>query len=144
MSLFLTPIDRAKYAAARRAVDLVEDGMKLGLGTGSTAAWMIRALAERAREENLRLTCAATSNRSADLAAELGLKVVTLDQAGWLDLTIDGADEFDAELTLIKGGGGALAAREGADQRAFLRALRGSEGRREEFHNRLGVSAVVR
>ena len=107
MSLQLTPIDRAKYAAARRAVDLVEDGMKVGLGTGSTSAWMIRALAARAQEENLRLTCAATSNRSADLAAELGLKVVTLDEAGWLDLTIDGADEFDADLTLIKGGGGA-------------------------------------
>ena len=64
MVLQLTPIDRAKFAAARRAVDLVEDGMKLGLGTGSTAAWMVRALAERVREENLRLTCAATSRPS--------------------------------------------------------------------------------
>lgn len=104
----LTPIDRAKFAAARRAVDLVEDGMKLGLGTGSTAAWMVRALAERAREENLRLTCVPTSTRTADLARDLGLNVVTLDEAGWLDLTIDGTDEFDADLCLIKGGGGAL------------------------------------
>lgn len=104
----LTPIDRAKYAAARRAVDLVEDGMKLGLGTGSTAAWMVRALAERVREENLRLTCVPTSTRTADLARDLGLNVVTLDEAGWLDLTIDGTDEFDADLCLIKGGGGAL------------------------------------
>ena len=104
----LTPIDRAKYAAARRAVDLVEDGMKLGLGTGSTAAWMVRALAERARTENLRLTCVPTSARTADLGRELGLKIVGLDEAGWLDLTIDGTDEFDAELNLIKGGGGAL------------------------------------
>jgi len=104
----LTPIDRAKYAAARRAVDLVEDGMKLGLGTGSTAAWMVRALAEKVREENLRLTCVPTSTRTADLARELGLNVVTLDEAGWLDLTIDGTDEFDADLCLIKGGGGAL------------------------------------
>ncbi|MCB1390838.1 MAG: ribose-5-phosphate isomerase RpiA [Rhodobacteraceae bacterium] len=108
MSVHLTPIDRAKYAAARRAVDLVEDGMKLGLGTGSTAAWMIRALAERVRTEGLRLTCAATSTRSAELAAGLGLRVVSLEAAGWLDLTIDGADEFDSDLTLIKGGGGAL------------------------------------
>ncbi|WP_370206981.1 ribose-5-phosphate isomerase RpiA [Pararhodobacter marinus] len=108
MSLQLTPIDRAKYAAARRAVDLVEDGMKLGLGTGSTAAWMVRALAERVREDGLRLTCVATSARTGQLATELGLKVVTLDEAGWLDLTIDGADEFDTDLTLIKGGGGAL------------------------------------
>ncbi len=104
----LTPIDRAKYAAARRAVDLVEDGMKLGLGTGSTAAWMVRALAERARTENLRLTCVPTSARTADLGRELGLKIVGLDEAGWLDLTIDGTDEFDADLNLIKGGGGAL------------------------------------
>lgn len=104
----LTPIDRAKYAAARRAVDLVEDGMKLGLGTGSTAAWMVRALAERARAENLRLTCVPTSARTADLGRELGLKIVGLDEAGWLDLTIDGTDEFDADLNLIKGGGGAL------------------------------------
>ena len=104
----LTPIDRAKYAAARRAVDLVEDGMKLGLGTGSTAAWMVRALAERARAESLRLTCVPTSTRTADLGRELGLKIVGLDEAGWLDLTIDGTDEFDAELNLIKGGGGAL------------------------------------
>lgn len=106
--MHLTPIDRAKYAAARRAVDLIEDGMKLGLGTGSTAAWMVRALAERVREENLRLTCVPTSSRTADLGREMGLKIVALDEAGWLDLTIDGTDEFDADLTLIKGGGGAL------------------------------------
>ncbi len=108
MPMHLTPVDRAKYAAARRAVDLVEDGMKVGLGTGSTAAWMVRALATRAREEGLRLTCVPTSSRTAVLARELGLKVVPLDEAGWLDLTIDGTDEFDADLTLIKGGGGAL------------------------------------
>jgi len=105
--MHLTPIDRAKYAAARRAVDLVEDGMKLGLGTGSTAAWMVRALAERVRDENLRLTCVPTSTRTADLGRELGLTIVSLDEAGWLDLTIDGTDEFDADLNLIKGGGGA-------------------------------------
>lgn len=108
MTLHLTPIDRAKYAAACRAVDFVEDGMKLGLGTGSTAAWMVRALAERVREENLRLTCVPTSVRTAELGRELGLRIVALDEAGWLDLTIDGTDEFDTDLTLIKGGGGAL------------------------------------
>ncbi|WP_323037550.1 ribose-5-phosphate isomerase RpiA [Pararhodobacter sp.] len=107
MSLSLTPIDRAKYAAARRAVDLVEDGMKLGLGTGSTAAWMVRALAERVKSEGLRLTCVPTSVRTAELGRELGLKIVALEDAGWLDMTIDGTDEFDANLTLIKGGGGA-------------------------------------
>ncbi|KPQ06747.1 MAG: ribose 5-phosphate isomerase RpiA [Rhodobacteraceae bacterium HLUCCA12] len=108
MAQQLSPADRAKFAAARRAVDCVEDGMKLGLGTGSTAAWMVRCLAERAREESLRLSCVATSTRTAELARGLGLRVMSLDEAGWLDLTIDGADEFDADLTLIKGGGGAL------------------------------------
>jgi len=108
MAQNLTPMDRAKFAAARRAVDCVEDGMKLGLGTGSTAAWMVRCLAERVREENMQLTCVPTSARTAELARSLGLKVISLDEAGWLDLTIDGADEFDADLALIKGGGGAL------------------------------------
>jgi len=108
MSPHLTPIDRAKFVAARRAVDLVEDGMKLGLGTGSTAAWLVRCLGERAREDGLRVTCVATSTRTAELARGVGLTVVGLDQAGWLDLTIDGTDEFDADLALIKGGGGAL------------------------------------
>jgi ribose 5-phosphate isomerase A len=108
MSSQLSPIDRAKYAAARRAVDFVEDGMKLGLGTGSTSAWMVRCLAQRVQDENLHLTCVPTSSRTADLARELGLRVVGLEDAGWLDLTIDGTDEFDANLALIKGGGGAL------------------------------------
>ncbi|RYI27760.1 MAG: ribose-5-phosphate isomerase RpiA, partial [Acetobacteraceae bacterium] len=101
-------IDQAKFVAARRSVDFVESGMKVGLGTGSTAAWMVRCLAERVREEGLIVTCAATSVRTADLALALGLKVVTLDETKWLDLTIDGADEFDQNLNLIKGGGAAL------------------------------------
>lgn len=108
MTADLSPIDRAKYAASLHAVALVEDGMKLGLGTGSTAAFMVRCLAERVKAEGLRLTCVPTSTRTADLGRELGLNIVTLEEAGWLDLTIDGADEFDGELSLIKGGGGAL------------------------------------
>ncbi|MBN8630974.1 MAG: ribose-5-phosphate isomerase RpiA [Rhodobacterales bacterium] len=108
MAAELSPIDQAKFVAARRSVDFVETGMKLGLGTGSTAAWMVRCLAERVREEGLNVTCVATSSRTADLARHLGLKVVGLDETKWLDLTIDGADEFDANLNLIKGGGAAL------------------------------------
>ena len=104
----LSPIDKAKFVAAKRAVEFVEDGMKLGLGTGSTAAWMVRCLAERVREEGLNVTCVATSARTADLARHLGLAVVGLDETKWLDLTIDGADEFDQNLNLIKGGGAAL------------------------------------
>ncbi|NJS38919.1 MAG: ribose-5-phosphate isomerase RpiA [Rhodobacteraceae bacterium] len=108
MTAELSPIDKAKYAAARKSVDFVETGMKLGLGTGSTAAWMVRCLAERIREEGLKVTCVATSRRTADLARELGVPVVGMDDVKWLDLTIDGADEFDPNLNLIKGGGAAL------------------------------------
>jgi ribose 5-phosphate isomerase A len=104
----LSPIDKAKFVAARRSVALVEDGMKLGLGTGSTAAWMVRCLAERVRDEGLRVTGVPTSSRTAALAQQLGIRITTLDDAKWLDLTIDGADEFDPQLNLIKGGGGAL------------------------------------
>jgi len=107
MSAALSPIDKAKFAAARRAVDYVEDGMRVGLGTGSTAAWMVRCLGERVRDEGLRITGVPTSVRTADLAREVGIPVVTLDEARWLDVTIDGADEFDGDLNLIKGGGGA-------------------------------------
>mgnify|MGYP000120750959 CR=1 FL=1 len=104
----LSPDDKAKYVAAKRAVNFVEDGMKLGLGTGSTAAWMVRCLAERVHKEGLRIKGVPTSSRTANLARELGLEVITLDEAGRLDITIDGTDEFDANLNLIKGGGGAL------------------------------------
>ncbi len=104
----LSPIDKAKFVAARRAVAYVEDGMRLGLGTGSTAAWMVRCLAERVQQEGLRVTGVPTSSRTAELARQLGIRVTSLDEAKWLDLTIDGADEFDANLALIKGGGGAL------------------------------------
>jgi len=104
----LPPIDKAKFVAAKRAVDFVEDGMRVGLGTGSTAAWMVRCLAEVVRQDGLKIRAVPTSTRTAALARELGIEVVSLDEAKWLDLTIDGADEFDGDLNLIKGGGGAL------------------------------------
>ncbi|MEY4870869.1 MAG: hypothetical protein RLZZ563_199 [Pseudomonadota bacterium] len=104
----LSPIDKAKFVAAKRATEFVEDGMKLGLGTGSTAAWMVRCLAERIREEGLKVVGVPTSTRTAELAASLGVPLATLDDVKWLDLTIDGADEFDPNLALIKGGGAAL------------------------------------
>ncbi|MFN3273928.1 MAG: ribose-5-phosphate isomerase RpiA [Paracoccus sp. (in: a-proteobacteria)] len=106
MSLVSQP-DPAKLAAARAAVALVGDGMRLGLGTGSTASVMVRELAARVAAEGLRLRCAATSKATADLAESLGLRIETLDQIGWLDMTIDGADELDGQLHLIKGGGAA-------------------------------------
>ncbi|MGY6633226.1 MAG: ribose-5-phosphate isomerase RpiA [Alkalilacustris sp.] len=103
----LSPIDRAKRAAARRSVEYVRDGMTLGLGTGSTAVFMVRALAERVAAEGLTVTGVPTSQATARLAEALGLQLTTLDAAGRLDLTIDGTDEFDPALNLIKGGGGA-------------------------------------
>lgn len=99
--------DPAKLASARAAVALVQDGMRLGLGTGSTASVMVQVLAERVKAEGLTLRCAATSKATADLAQSLGIKIESLDQIGWLDMTIDGADEIDPDLHLIKGGGGA-------------------------------------
>ncbi len=102
-----TGADAGKFAAARCAIGLVEDGMRVGLGTGSTAAWMVRTLAARAAQEGLNLTCVPTSTRTGDLAARLGLRVVGLDDVTGLDLTIDGADEFDRDFRLIKGGGAA-------------------------------------
>ncbi len=104
----LSPIDKAKFVAAKRAVDYVEDGMRVGLGTGSTAAWMVRCLGELVRNDGLKIRGVPTSTRTAELAREVGIEVISLDEAKWLDLTIDGADEFDAALNLIKGGGGAL------------------------------------
>ncbi len=104
----LSPIDTAKFVAAKRAVDYVEDGMRIGLGTGSTAAWMVRCLGELVRDEGIKVTGVATSTRTAELARQVGVPISTLDEVKWLDLTIDGADEYDPQLNLIKGGGGAL------------------------------------
>lgn len=108
MSGELSPIDKAKFVAAKRAADYVETGMRVGLGTGSTAAWLVRCLGEMVRDDGLKIKGVPTSTRTAALAREVGIEVITLDEAKWLDVTIDGADEFDSELNLIKGGGGAL------------------------------------
>jgi ribose 5-phosphate isomerase A len=78
--------------------------MVVGLGTGSTAAWFVKALAAR----GLLVSCVATSTATADLAASLGLTLLELDDAGRIDLTVDGADEIGPGLALIKGGGAAL------------------------------------
>lgn len=108
MTAQLSPQDIAKKAAAEKAAELVQDGMKIGLGTGSTAAFLVQHLGQRAESEDLDITCVSTSFETEKLARDMGLHVVSLNKARWLDLTIDGADEFDGELNLIKGGGGAL------------------------------------
>ncbi|MCC6435950.1 MAG: ribose-5-phosphate isomerase RpiA [Acidimicrobiales bacterium] len=104
-STMSSTIDQAKEAAGRAAAELVSPAMRVGLGTGSTVHWTIVALGERAAA--LELTCVATSARTEALARELGLRVVTPDEAGRLDITIDGADEVDEAANLTKGGGGA-------------------------------------
>jgi ribose 5-phosphate isomerase A len=96
-----------KRAAAARALDYVEDGMKLGLGTGSTAEAFLDLLAERMRG-GLEIVGTPTSERTAMKAAGLGIPIMDLNALAPLDLVIDGADEADAQLDLIKGGGGAL------------------------------------
>lgn len=96
-----------KTEAARAALGHVEDGMKLGIGTGSTAEAFVRLLAERV-DAGLNIVGVPTSERTAALCRELNVPLATLDEQPSLDLTIDGADEIGPELALIKGGGGAL------------------------------------
>ena len=100
-------IDAEKRCAAEAAVAYVEDGMTLGLGTGSTAAHAVRLLAERVRA-GLKVRGVPTSRATQALAEACGVPLATLDDVSRLDLTIDGADEVDPDLALIKGGGGAL------------------------------------
>ncbi|WP_275782940.1 ribose-5-phosphate isomerase RpiA [Pararhizobium gei] len=96
-----------KIKAAAVALDYVEDGMRLGIGTGSTAEEFVRLLAEKVAA-GLRVQGVPTSERTARLCLDLGIPLKSLDELPELDLTIDGADEVDASLRLIKGGGGAL------------------------------------
>ena len=100
--------DDQKRASGEAAALLVEAGMTVGLGTGSTAAWFVRALAERCRGGLSIKAGVPTSEATAALARELGLPLTTLDEARAIDLTVDGADEIGPGLALIKGGGAAL------------------------------------
>lgn len=99
--------DREKRLAAAAAVREVEDGMRLGLGSGSTALHAVRILGERVAK-GLRIVGVPTSRETAQVAREVGIPLDRLDDDPHLDLTIDGTDESDARLRLIKGGGGAL------------------------------------
>lgn len=96
-----------KIKAAEAALSYVEDGMRLGIGTGSTAEEFVRLLAEKVAQ-GLKVQGVPTSERTARLCVELGVPLQSLDELPELDLTIDGADEVDSALRLIKGGGGAL------------------------------------
>jgi ribose 5-phosphate isomerase A len=104
--------DEAKALVGKRAAAMVESGMAVGLGTGSTSRKFIEALGARVKEEGLKIRCVASSDASTELGRSLGMDVVTLAELPELDLYIDGADEVQAEsfsgLNLIKGGGAAL------------------------------------
>ncbi len=103
----MTAQDSLKREAAARALEFVQHGMKLGLGTGSTAEAFLELLAPRVRG-GLALDCVATSERTAQMARTLGIPLGDLDALNPLDLTVDGADEADRDLNLIKGAGAAL------------------------------------
>lgn len=102
------PVTQAGDALASEAIAPIRGGMVVGLGTGRAAARGVRALAERAAREQLEIRCVATSRASHDLAASLGLRVDGLGDVGRIDYLFDGADEFDDQLRMLKGGGGAM------------------------------------
>ncbi|MFT4090648.1 MAG: ribose-5-phosphate isomerase RpiA [Asticcacaulis sp.] len=99
--------DIQKQAAGLAAIDHIQDGMKVGLGTGSTAAWFVKAVAD-AVQGGLNLTLVSTSVQTAQLSRSLGLEIKDINDVGRLDVCVDGADEIGPGLSLIKGGGGAL------------------------------------
>src|ERR1700686_1226512 len=107
MATDLKSADQEKEAAARASLRFIKSGQVVGLGTGSTAASFIGLLAEQVKN-GLRVRGIPTSVRSREQAASLGIPLTTLDECQEIDVTVDGADEVDAELRLIKGGGGAL------------------------------------
>ncbi|GAB1805291.1 ribose-5-phosphate isomerase RpiA [Priestia megaterium] len=96
-----------KQAVGEKAAQFVEDGMIVGLGTGSTAYYTIVKLGERVKN-GLHIKAVPTSQKTEELARKLGIPIVTLADVEYIDIAIDGADEVDSELSLIKGGGGAL------------------------------------
>ncbi|HEX7420272.1 MAG TPA: ribose-5-phosphate isomerase RpiA [Thermoanaerobaculia bacterium] len=108
-----------KIAAAREALSDVTSGMKLGLGTGSTASELVRLLGDALKQRALHdLRCTSTSEQTAELARSVGIEILPLAQVAPLDLAIDGADEIDGQLRLIKGRGGALLREKIVEQQA--------------------------
>ena len=107
MDLSEIDLEYEKRIAALSAVKLVENGMDIGLGTGSTAEFVIKEIGYLVKHEGLEIRAVATSKRSERLAIDCGVEVKTLDEIPTLDLCIDGADQVDSGLNMIKGGGGA-------------------------------------
>lgn len=100
--------DEAKRLVAKRAVEFVEDGMAVGLGTGTTSRMFIEELGAKVKATGMKIRCVASSDASEQLGRSLGMEVTTLAELPALDVYIDGADEVAPGLALIKGGGGAL------------------------------------
>lgn len=96
-----------KKLVGNEAVKFIEDGMTVGLGTGSTVKFMVDALGKRVKEENLNIVGVPTSDRTAKQARDLGITVKSVDEVDHIDLTIDGADEISSDFQGIKGGGAA-------------------------------------
>ena len=101
-------VERLKEEAGVAACNFIKDGMKIGLGTGSTVRYTVIEIGRRISEDDLNVVGVPTSEATRELALEVGIPLVTLSESGGLDLVIDGADEFDEDFSLIKGGGGAL------------------------------------
>ncbi len=100
--------DEAKKAAGRRVIqEFVKDGMKIGLGSGTTSHFFVRELGRHVAD-GLRLTCTATSRATNDVAREVGIAIIDPNDIGEIDLTIDGPDEIDHDFNMIKGGGACL------------------------------------
>ena len=105
---YMSGVEELKEQAGIAACDFVKDGMKLGLGTGSTVRYTVLELGRRMKQEGLEIVGVPTSQSTHELAESLDIPLIPLAEAGMLDLVIDGADEFDPDYNLIKGGGGAL------------------------------------
>lgn len=105
---YMSGVEELKEQAGIAACDFVKDGMKLGLGTGSTVRYTVLELGRRMKQEGLEIVGVPTSESTRELAENLDIPLIPLAEAGMLDLVIDGADEFDPDYNLIKGGGGAL------------------------------------
>ena len=105
---YMSGVEELKEQAGIAACDFVKEGMKLGLGTGSTVRYTVLELGRRMNQEGLEIVGVPTSESTRELAESLDIPLIPLAEAGMLDLVIDGADEFDPDYNLIKGGGGAL------------------------------------
>lgn len=114
----LTQTDQNKKNAAEEAVNYIKDGMIVGLGSGSTVNWMLEKLAKRIHEEGLTVKGVPSSRKTERLALKLGIPLTDFSQISQIDLAIDGADEVDPNLNLLKGGGGSLVREKIVDAKA--------------------------